>query len=218
MAYAFEVIRFRDLLEVTALPGFVPGLTPTTLIVRGEDLSSAETVLINEMPAPEFIIVNKTTIYAQLPEGTGRIATIEILSSKFTRTIESSKIQFAIGDKTRKVDGILKLVQLFTKWILTSPGSDMFNPSRGGGLQQIVGQVSTTREMQPVLASITRSVTTTVNQMRTSQIGVPDLPVNERILSANLLGLSIDEAQMQARARVLIRSMGGADAVSALVL
>lgn len=218
MAYTFEVIRFRDLLEVTALPGFVPGLTPTTLIVRGSDLSSAETVLINEMPAPEFMIVNKTTIYAQLPESTKRIATIEILSSQFTRTIESSKVQFAIGDKTRKVDGILKLVQLFTKWILTSPGSDMFNPSRGGGLQQIVGQVSTTREMQPVLASITRAITNTVSQMRTAQLGVPNLPVNERLLSASLLGMDIYEAQMQARAKVLIRSMGGADAVSALVL
>lgn len=218
MAYAFEVIRFRDLLEVTSLPGFVPGLTPATLIVRGADLSSAETVLINEMPAPEFMIVNKSTIYAQLPESTQRIATIEVLSSRFTRTIESSKVQFAIGDKTRKVDGILKLVQLFTKWILTSPGSDMFNPSRGGGLQQIVGQVSTTKEMQPVLASITRSITNTVSQMRASQIGVPNLPVNERILSANLLGMDVYEAQMQARARVLIRSMGGADAVSALVL
>jgi hypothetical protein len=218
MAYAFEVIRFRDLLEVTALPGFVPGLTPPTLIVRGSDLSSAETVLINEMPAPEFMIVNKTTIYAQLPEGIDRISTIEVLSSRFTRTIESSKIQFAIGDKTRKVDGILKLVQLFTKWILTSPGSDMFNPSRGGGLQQIVGQVATTREMQPVLASITRAITNTSSQMRTAQLGVPDLPVNERLLSASLLGMDIYEAQMQARAKVLIRSMGGADAVSALVL
>jgi len=218
MAFTLEVIRFRDLLEVSSVPGFVPGMTPRMLIIKGKDLSSAGTVLINEQVVSEFMIVNKQTIYATLPAATQRISTIEIISNDFTRTVDASKVQFEIGDKTRKVDGILKLVQHFTKWILQTPGTDIFNQSRGGGLQKIVGQVSTTKEMQPVFASITRAISQTVSQIRSSQMGVPDLPINERLLSANLVDLHIYEAQMQARARVVIRSIGGADAVSALVL
>jgi len=218
MSFSLEVIRFRDVLEVTGVPGFVPGLHPPTIMVQGSDLSSADTVLINEMPCPDFMIVSKTLIYAQLPEGAKRISTIEVLSNNFTKTIESSKIQFVIGDKTRKVEGILKLVQLFTKWILTSPGSDIFNPSRGGGMQQIVGQVATTRNMQPVFASITQAINQTVSQIRAAQVNLPTLPISERLLSARLVDLNIYEAQMQARARVIIRSIGGADAVSAVVL
>ena len=218
MAFQLEVIRFRDMLTVTSVPGFVPGVDVPTIEITGEDLSSAETVFINETRVPEFIIVNKHKIFAQLPEGTARISTIEVLSSGFTRTVDASKISFEIGDKTRKVDGILKLVQLFTKWILQSPGSDIFNPARGGGLQQIVGSVTTTRDMKPVLASLTRSVNSTVTQIRAAQMGVPTLPLSERLLDASLVDLNIYEKQMQARARVLVQSVGGADAVSALVL
>lgn len=218
MAYSLEVIRFRDLLEVTAITGFVPGLDPPTLIVRGSDLSSAAEVLINEQPSPDFMIVNKQTIYAQVPSGSERISSIEILSHSFTKTIEASKVQFALGDKTRKVEGILKLVQLFTKWLLTSPGSDLFNQDRGGGMQQIVGQVATTKDMQPVFASITQAISRTVTQIRSAQINVPNLPINERLLNARLIDLNVFEAQMQARARVSIQSVGGTDAVSAVVL
>jgi len=218
MSYQLQVIRFRDILPVLGIPGFVEGISPPTIIVKGEDLSTAETVLINQVPSPEFMIVNKSTIWAQLPEGTSRMSTIEVLSSRFTRTIESSKVEFSLGDKTRKVDGVLKLVQLFMKWILQSPQSDIFNPQRGGGLQNIVGQISTSRDMQPVVASITRAIDTTSAQIRAAQINVPALPLSERLLSASLVDLDIFEAQMQARARVLIQSLAGADAVSALVL
>lgn len=218
MAHTLEVIRFRDLLEVTAVPGFVPGLDPPTLIVRGADLSSAEVILLNEMPSPEFMIVNKTTVYAQVPAGMERLATVEVLSSDFTRTETASKVQYEIGDTTRRTEGILKLVQLFMKWVLQSPGSDIFTPSRGGGLQQVVGQISTTRDMKPIFATITRAIGNTVSQIRSAQMAVPNLPVDERLLSAQLVNIDVYEAQMQARARVIIRSLGGAEAVSGLVL
>jgi hypothetical protein len=216
--YQLEVVRFRDLLPVMAIPGFVKGLSPLTVELRGTDFSSAERVNINEVPVPEFMIVNKTTIYAQLPDSNSPISSIEVLSSRFSRDVESAMLSFEIGGKTRKVDGVLKLVQLFTKWILQSPGSDLFNPTRGGGLQQIVGQVSTGKDLQPVFASITRAVNTTVTQIRSAQINVPQLPLNERLLSATLLDMKIYEEYMQARARVVLQSAGGAEAVAALVL
>lgn len=218
MAYQLHVVRSRDILMVQGIPGFVEGLSPPTIIVKGEDFSSAETVLINQVPSPEFMIVNKSTIWAQLPSGTSRMSQIEVLSSKFTRNVESSRVDFELGNKTRKVNGILKLVQLFTKWVLQSPGSESFNPNRGGGLQNIVGKLSTTRDMQPISASIARAVTTTVTQIRAAQIGVPNLPLSERLLSASLIDLKVYEAQMQATARVSIQSVAGAEAVSALVL
>lgn len=218
MGFQLEVVRFRDLLPVQAIPGFVQGLSPLTIELRGRDFSSAEKVSINETSVPEFMIVNKTTIYAQVPENTGPIQTIQVLSSKFSREVESAMLHFEIGNKSRKVEGILKLVQLFTKWILQTPGSDMLNPTRGGGLQQIVGVVGTSKDMQPVFASITRSISLTVSQIRAAQSGIARLPLSERLMSANLLDMKIYEKQMQARARVSIFSAGGAEAVSALVL
>jgi hypothetical protein len=218
VAYQLEVIRFRDLLVVQSIPQFVPGLYPPTLEIKGEDLSSASRVLINDSDVPEFMIVDKKTIYAQVPEDIGRISTIQIISTNFTRKAAASKLSFEIGDKTRKVDGLLKLVQLFTKWILQSPGSDALNPERGGGLQQLAGRVTTTRDMQPIYASITRSIDTTSSQIRTAQANQTDLQLSERLYAATLVDVAIYEAQMEARVQVRLQSMAGADAVTALQL
>lgn len=217
MAAQLEIIKFRDVLDIGSI-GFVRGITPTTMHLKGTDLSKADRIIINEMDSPEFIIIDKQTIYAQLPLGVSRIASIEVISSGFTRSISASKLTFEIGNKTRKVEGVLKLVQLFAKWILQSPGSDIFNPSRGGGLQEIVGKVSTTRDLQPIFATITRAISITTTQIRSAQINVPELPLSERLLSANLVDIDIYEANMEARAKVRLISVAGESALSDLVL
>ncbi len=219
MPHQLEVIKFRDLLPVRTISRLVPGMPEPTLEIIGDDLSKAITVYINEISSPEFLIVSKKKIWAQLPKAAqSEIRTVEIASSGFTKTSTPSRVTFEIGNKTSTVSGILKLVQLFTKWILQSPGSDLLNPNRGGGLQNIVGKLSTTRDMQPISASITRAVTTTVTQIRAAQINVPRLPLSERLLSAALINLRVYEAQMQAVANVSIQSVAGTEAVSALVL
>ena len=47
-------------------------------------------------------------------------------------------------------------------------------PSAKKFLEEIVGKVISTRKMQPVLASITRSVQTTVQQIRSAPNTPPD--------------------------------------------
>jgi hypothetical protein len=192
--------------------------TPT-LEIKGRDFRSVEKVIINEVPAPEFILVNSTTIWAQLPSvALNRISTVEVVSSQLTRTNESSKLSFEIGDKSRTTSGIIKLLQLFTKWLLQSPGSDIFNPGIGGGLQEIVGKVLSTRKMEPVLAAITRSVQTTTTQIRTAQMNQPTLSLDERLLSAQVVDLNIYEQQMEARVKIEIRSVAGKQAAAELGL
>ena len=213
-----EVIRFRDLLEVGAIAGFVEGVEAPTIDIRGDDFSSAAQVLVNGQSVPEFMIVNKQTIFAQLPEGTGVISTIQVVSTDFTKTILTSKIFFEIGQKTRAVEGILKLVQLFTKWLLQTPGSDIFDPSRGGGLQEIVGKVLSSRKMEPIFASLSRAIDATSSQMRIAQGNQPNLPVDERLLAARLIDVNVFEAQMEARARISLESVAGQDAITALQL
>ena len=218
MAYQIEVIRFKDLLPVTSLPGFVQGFSPLTLIVKGENFLSADRVLLNDIDVPEFLIVDKNTIYAQMPSNDTVIQTIEVVSSQFTKNVVGSKIMFELGNKTQKVDGLLKLVQLFTKWIMQSPGSDVFDPTRGGGLQDLVGKVGTTKDLQPVFAAITQAIQVTSDQIRAAQATQSALPLSERLLSATMVDLSTFDQQMEARVRVEIDSMAGIDAVTALQL
>jgi hypothetical protein len=218
MSVQLEVVRFRDLIEVLSIPRFVPGTTPPALEIKGEDFRSVERVVINDQSSPEFIIINKKTIYVQIPEAIKRIKTIEVLSSNFTRSTSSSKLSYEIGPKTRKVEGILKLMQLFIKQLLQTPGSDIFNPERGGGLLTLVGAMGTGRGMNTIVGSVSRAVQTTVSQMRSSQINVPGLPLSEQLLSAEVTDFDIFERQMEARVKVLLVSMAGKEAVTALEL
>lgn len=213
-----EVVKFRDVLTVNSIPRFVPGLDEPTLEVVGEDFSSAEEVLVNEVKSSEILILGSTRMWVQVPGSIDRIRTIEVVSSSFTRTTKASKLQFKIGETPKTISGILKLVQLFTKWLLQTPGSDIFNPSRGGGLQEIVGKVITTKRMNSVMSSISQSVDKTVTQITNSQARAVNLPTTERLLSAELHDFYIFEDRMEAVARIRLLSVAGEQALTDLSL
>jgi hypothetical protein len=218
MSVQLEVVKFRDLIPVSSV-SFANGFDETTLDIYGEDFLSVEKVLVNELKCPEFIILNKNRILAQLPSGArNQISSIEVVSSNFTKTAAASRVSFSFGSKTRTVSGILKLVQLFTKWMLQSPGSDIFNPERGGGLQEIVGQVMTSRKMDQVLSAISMTVQSTSSQIRSAQLMHSNLPLDERLLTADLVDVNVYEKEMEARVKVSVTSMAGRDAVASLAL
>jgi hypothetical protein len=219
MANQLEVVKFRDLVPVSSIPRFVPDLGYLAIEVRGEDFSSVERVYINEVLAPEFIIIDTHTMYVQLPEAAqSSISSIEVVSSSFTRFASGSKISFELGNKTKTTSGLLKLVQLFTKWMLQSPNSDIFNPERGGGLQELVGKLDTDAQMNVVLSTVTRSVQNTVTQIRTVQANTPGLPLDERLLSAEVVDFIVQKAQMSAFVKVSIQSAAGQTASATLAL
>lgn len=212
-----EVVKFRDLVAVNSLRRFVPGLATPTLEILGEDFSSVDEVRFNETSSPEFYVVNKTTLWAAVPNEVKQIRTVSVISSKFTKTASASKMEFRIGNSPKKVTGILKLSQLFTKWMLQTPGSDIYNQDRGGGLQGLVGRIESTRNMQPLIASVTRSIDMTSDQIRQAQIRTA-LPASEKLLSAELIDFRIFEDRMEASVRVRLISIAGGDAVAALEL
>lgn len=218
MSKQLEVVKFRDTVAVTGLPRFVPNLSPLTLEVVGEDFTSVEEVLVNDVKAPEFVVVSESVLWVQLPPAAReRIDTVEVISSIFTATARS-RIDFKLGNKTRAVEGPQKLMQLFVKWLLQSPGSDIFNPERGGGLQELAGRVTTTRKLEPVLAAVTRAVAQTANQMQRVQVNQPNLPLSERLLSADIASVDVSTQLMEAHIRINLRTLSGETARAAIQL
>lgn len=213
-----EVIKFRDVLAASSIPRLVPGLSVPTLELKGRDFRFAESVQLNDVSVPEFIVVDKQTIYAQIPLGVQQIRTVAIISSRFTTTKKASRVIFQIGNKTQKISGLLKLTQLFTKVLLQSPGSDVFDPEFGGGLQDLVGKITSTKRSERVLAAIAQSIQQTTSQIRRAQLDTPQLPLEERLLSATLLDVRTVQSLDEARARVQIDNVAGQTGVSAIEL
>lgn len=218
MAEALEIIKFRDVLPVYSIPRVVPEFPEPTIELKGDDFSSTERVLINDVEVPDFIVVNRQTIYATIPPGVEAFQDVAVISAGFTKTAIGSKIDFSIGDRSKSVSGILKLVQLFVSWMLTTPGSDIFNQERGGGLQDMVGLISSTHKNEPIMAALSNVVQKTAEQIRQSQLGVSGLPLSERLLTATILNISIGEQRDIARMRVRLESFAGTDAITALML
>ena len=218
MANTLEVVKFRDVITITDIPRYVPDQEYPTLEILGEDFSSVEEVYLNEVRFTTYIVVNRNVLWLVLPLNLGELRTVEVVSGNFTKTAASSKLEFKIGMRPRRIEGILKLVQLYTKWMLQSPGSDIFQPRRGGGLQDIAGSLISLDRMDPILSALTRAIQTTTAQIRESQVKMQGLSMDERLLDAVLLDVDRSEQRLEVRVRVHVISMAGDEAISALVL
>jgi hypothetical protein len=217
--YQLEVVKFRDIIKLRNVTRFVPDQENHTIEVVGEDFRSAEEVYLNRIRVPNFVIVNKGTIWVTVPDGMEEsLQEIEVVSSNFTFTAAASKVAFHIGDRQRKVTGILALLQLYTKWLMQDPGSDIFNMGRGGGLQSAVGTIVSTDKMEAVLTAVTRAVSATTAQIQASQASATNLPLDQKLLSATLIDVRRLEKEMEVVAQVQVDSMAGASALGALTL
>lgn len=215
---ALEVIKFRDVVPIRQVVRFLPNFSPLTVELRGDDFSDAEDVLINDVSVPEFMIINAQTIYAQMPSNVNAVQTLSVISSNFTRTARASRVDYKVGTKTRAISGILKLTQLFVRWLLTTPGRDVFNPQNGGGLQEVARLAGNTGRPASVMSAVVQAVSLTAEQIRRVQTGGGGLPLDERLLDATVLDLGAPRARDEVRIRVRIESVAGEDGVAALSL
>jgi hypothetical protein len=117
----------QEAIEISSITR-VPGTSVPVLDVIGSDFSSIDQVLVNEIEARDFAVVNRNRLLVTVPEGSSLI--IRQLSVTSRRLVLSprSLLRFRISSIPSKVSGILRLVQLFTKILFTTPGSDIFKP------------------------------------------------------------------------------------------
>lgn len=219
MAYALEVVKFRDLLRVTEAVRYVPDQGARVLEVRGDDFRKASVVRVNDVVIPVFRVINKGTMWITLPDDVSReLRTVEVDSYGFTKTNNASKVIFEIGEQTRKISGMLKLLQLYTKWLLQTPGSDIFNPGRGGGLQEVAKQVVDIEKMNFIMSAVTRSVDRTTRQIKTAQTGAANLPLDERLLDSHIQEVTRSYEKLGVQIRVMVVSVAGEEAINSIIL
>lgn len=214
-----EVVKYRDVLPILRVKGVVVGSDPPAVEVIGDDFTSAAVVYINDIKVSKFSIPNKTTLIAEIPSGQeNNLRDMEILSSRLTKENPRSRVAFRIGDRPEEVGGVFALLQLFMKWLLQDPGSDIFNIMRGGGLQGVIGGAMGTRNMDVVTSAITQAVSRTVEQVMVAQASATGLRSDERLLDATLVDLHQDEELLELSARIQVTSMAGNSAMTSLLL
>ena len=212
-----SVIKYSDLIQVSSVNRIV-SRNPLVIEIEGSDFTSVSEVLVNDVALSEFIVVSKKIIYITLPSNIKQVRTLSVRSASFTKTDTGSIVEYKIGNKTKSVSGIIRLTQLFVRYLLTSPGSDIFNPTEGGGLQDIIGLIGTTGSDSSALGALSQAVRKASDDIIRAQSNTPGLSLDTRLLSAQLLHLGSANHTDSVEMRVLLTSYAGVDATANLVL
>ena len=213
-----QAFFFSDVLGVTGVEE-VPDLSPRSLNIFGRDFHSAVRVLLDDQDSPSWIVVSHQQILAQVPVtlADATITSVQVLSSDFTAT-ERSKLIFELGTDTRKISGLRSMMQIFLKILFTTPGTDAFAQSIGGGALQGLGKNFEASNTQNLVSDFTIAVRRAEMQMISLQSRQVRLPDDEKLAAAHVLGVMMDVASTTLLARVELIAQSGKLAITTLEL
>jgi phage baseplate assembly protein W len=104
--------------------------------------------------------------------------------------------------------GIHKLTQQFVKVLLTTPGTSLFRPDEGGGLQEMVGGAFSREEARVIASRAMLAVNRTTDQVKASQ-SRRGIPKAERLQTAIIEDVAFDPQTGGLNLKVLLRSEAG---------
>ena len=198
----------------------ISGFVPHSLDILGSDFGAVDSVLINDFPSPSIVVLSKNRLLAQVPPSMnagGTISSVVVISSQLTVT-PKSLLTFELGTTSRKTSGILRLVQLFLKILLTTPGKDIYSPRIGGGAMRNIGNSFGREEGGGVVSDFIVAVAATQKQIVAIQTRNPTIPRDEKLLSARVLQADFNQAEAALLMSIDITSQAGSSATANLTV
>lgn len=216
MAVDLQVCFPQETILVTKVTP-VPGSTRMLSLV-GEDFSAVDEVRVNDLPCPSYIVQSTNRMHAELPEGVAMrdVNAVTVLSRRLVLT-SKSLLRFRISRMPSKTTGILRLVQLYVKTLLTRPGSDSFNPNYGGGLMRALGSTFSRGERNSLVNDAAIAVRSTNEQIIAIQARDPRLPLEEKLLTCTILSSTFSPDEAALRMELDLRNQTGNPAILNLV-
>lgn len=210
--YGIQLIKLLDLLPVNTVRN-AKGVHPRSLVVTGKDFRNIEKVLINGAESPGFMVYSPTELIAEVPGvfQSAPIDSVAVLSSSLTFS-GRSLVMFTVGSRVRKVRGILRLMQVFLRILLRTPGSNLFHRRSGGGLLSRIG----TNITNGAAADAVIAVDTTRTYIVGVQASDRNIPPNERLLSAEVANVSVDPQNGSITLTVLLTNHSGTTAAATI--
>lgn len=211
-----KILTIMDLLTISGAR-YAPGIVPRSLIIEGQNFNEATKVLINDQEAPEFIIVNSGQLMAQVPNGEVNkiLSKVAVLAEKPSAN-RSSILSFSLGNTFKSLEGFERMVQIFLKMLLQTPGSDRFAKEIGGGLLSLTGQTYSGDSAKAIQASAVTAVNRTRDQLAAVQGRNTRIPNDEKILTASVEAVGFNDTTTTLLMRVLLTAVSGRQALANL--
>lgn len=156
------------------------------LKITGPNLSDVVDIRVNGKSMP-FTISGRTSALVQFPENAASIETVDAIAST-TQLNRTSFFSYLLSDNPKSTSGAFKALSQFLKVLMTSPGSDVFNPDLGGNLQNWVGGRNPLDNPQALVTKTVLTIVNTAAQFTAQQL-VANIPISERISRVQVLGV-----------------------------
>lgn len=150
-----------------------------------------EEVWLNGRQVP-FTRTAGKAVLCSVPSGATTIENINIIAN--TETISRAQLfAYFVAPHRSVVTGPTKMLAQFVKLLHTTPGTDIFNPSSGGGVRKLIGGNANDAGGSTLAAAAMQAVALTAAQMQLSQLR-GSLPANERLMSASVVQVTTNDA------------------------
>lgn len=177
----------------------------------GENLDKAEEIFYNGVSTKTFTVVSRTRLIVKIPNSqVGR--PLKSLRVESTLQVLGPDAVLSLSvDRVSKIDGMERLIQSYLIILLSTPGSDLFEPGSGGGVQALVGR-SSKGNGKGVAADLTLAVERAKSELLKLQSKDRRIPPNERLLSTSLVSLNFNEQATTISAVIEVTNALGASA------
>ena len=189
---------------------------PIILVAEGTNFARAAEVLVNGSSS-QFTIVDDKRMFITLSKvvASQQLTSVVVLTDKETFS-SSSLFSFELGGIPGLQSGPSKLIAQYVKLLLTTPGSDSFDKSSGGGLQKIPGSVSQPQHM--ALAQVAIIMNKVGEQIISRQDSV-NLPNSEKLRSVEVVRLGFAKGDpTHIEVMIKLKTMDGASLPAAILL
>lgn len=218
MALDIQFAYPQQVIKLTSVELLQSSETPM-LRILGQDFSAVDSVLIDDITSPQVVVRSTTELLAEIPTELRGRTTMEVIVVSYRASYSaSSLVGFRLGPTNRKVQGMGRLVQLFLKVLFTTPGTDVFNPTVGGGALKNIGKTFSRAAANGLVGDFVIAVDTTTKQITAMQARKVRLPREERLLSAQVRSARFDVSQTALVVSVLLTSQAGSVASANIVL
>ena len=217
MAIDYQVIFPAEVIGLTAVRQSTSA-GPRTLDISGKDFTSVDEVRINGEPSPSVVIVSRTRLLAVFPtsQAIQPLESLQVISRRLTLS-PRSVIRFRIGNQPSKCRGLLRLMQVFLKILLTTPGRDIFAPKLGGGALKNLGRTFSRSQSGSIVSDFVLAVDTTSRQVLSLQGRDSRIPLDERLLAARVIGTKFVAEEAALVVSLEITSQAGQAAVTNII-
>ena len=97
--------------------------------------------------------------------------------------------EVTLGLQSRVVIGVQKLLQLVILSLLNTPGKDIIEPERGGGLPDMIAGNFDASDLTEIVAELTQKIRKTEAEVISSQAGLT-VPASERLKEINIVSIN----------------------------